>query len=86
MSTTYFDSETSVRRRGAVVTFSSHDHDGFWSNGKWEGGTRRDRQIGRRHWVRKEEGWWSSGGGTKKEVSVKTPGKEVGLLEKRIWA
>jgi hypothetical protein len=85
MSTTYFDSTTSIRRRGVVVTLSSHDHDGYWPNGKTAGGTRRDRQIAKRHWVRKEGRWWSSGGGAGQEVSVKTPGKEVGLLMKKTW-
>ena len=85
MSTTYFDSETSVRRRGEVITFSVHDHDGFWNNDKTTGGERRDRQIAKRHWVKKVNTWWSSGGGAGSEVSVKTPGKCVGILEKQYW-
>ncbi len=86
MSTTYFDSETSVRRHGAVITFSCHDHDGYWPNSKTAEGSRRDRQIGKRHWVRKESRWWSSGGGAGQEVSVKTPRKEVGVLFEKTWA
>ena len=83
MSTTYFDSETSVRRRGEVVMISSHDHDGCRNT--ITTGTRRDRQIGKRHWVRREERWWSSGGGGKWSVTVQTPEKSVGVLEKQYW-
>ena len=78
MSTMYMTEKTSIRLAGKVVTFVdiTRDCDSFASLP----GRRRERQIAKRHWVKKEMSWWSSGGGG--EVSVKTPEKREHKEEK----
>ena len=82
MSTTYMTEKTSIRLGGKVVTFVdiTRDCDSFASLP----GRRRERQIAKRHWVKKEKSWWSSGGGGGEEVSVKTPGKKE-YKEEKYW-
>lgn len=84
MSTVYGKEKTLVRHKGAVVpvtcSWSDHRHDGV--SGFPSTGNRRARQIGRRHWVRKESSGWSTGGLFWDTVTQKPPRRPEQHLRK----
>lgn len=70
MSTTHWREKILVRHKGKVATVEDNGNDaGF----RRVTGNRRSRQIGKRHWLRKESTGWSSGGGHWDTVSIKPP-------------
>lgn len=73
MSTTFYNETVSVRRKGQVDTSSENGND---YRVEFATGDRRSRQIGKRHWVRKEFQAWCSGGGAWDFITIKSAGKE----------
>ncbi|MCF7815807.1 MAG: hypothetical protein K9M10_02720 [Candidatus Pacebacteria bacterium] len=74
MSTTYWRENTLVRHKGEIVSVQKNGDDRRELDNV-SSGDRRSRQIGKRHWLRKESNGWNSGGGYWDYVSMKLPGK-----------
>lgn len=83
MSTTYYGEESLVRHKGSIAIVTCRGNDGGYRQDVVSG-ERRARQIGRRHWVRKESSGHSSGGGYWDDVTIKPPCKEEHHLRKPI--
>ena len=93
MGTCYWEKETQVRRKGAVVAVTCLGNDGSgWHDGEkvfhpheHVSGERRSRQIAKRHWLRKMSSGWCSNGGSYSKDTIKPPGKKEFPLRKSVY-
>jgi len=88
MSMTYDTTETLVRRRGSIDIViddyvSDRQYDTPGRRDTEHTGDRRSRQIAKRHWFRKHNHGWCSGGGAWDRITVKTPKKSRGVIRKQ---
>lgn len=79
MSNTNVKETTTVRRQGSVEVVFTEENDHGFAGTQW--GTRRSRQIAKRHWVCKVTSVWNSnsGGGTKVTMKIPNSKKEEKL-------
>ncbi len=94
----HYDELTTIRRKGRLdqVGYAGCDRSCGKGGefGKWKDadgtfhmdlhyGDRRSRQIAKRHWLENVDNFWSSGGGYRNNVSVKTTTRQKEVFLRR---